>query len=451
MKKMKFLSALLSVSLLASILSGCGGSDDDGSTGGGDSGVDKTVIKVQFIGKFSQETTTDPISGETKKGVEVLEDEFERLNPDIDVQYILMGWDDYQKKTQSMLLAGEADLYQAPGIAAVASQGLLEPLTPYIEKDSFDLDVYIDGQVDGWKVQGPDDTEPTIYGLPVIGDTRVIMYDKKLFDDFGVEYLSDEPTVEEILEKANQLTGTNPVTGEKVYGIIHNGKDAGDTVMNLNEYYGGTWGTGMNQNELLMNFNSETMVKAVNTLSEINALSPEGAMTGQGGETFGTPTNNVAIHLRCNPEVLSNVSMLGLEEQYGVSRLFINEEEGMGGLFAGSPMVMAANSENKDAAWEYMKFTGSEFYANYMWENQRYEGLPTTKAILNHEDIKDDENLLKLFSSMEYLWTPRYSYRAGQGRYTLSSAVEDIVLNNIDTQTRLDSAQKEIEEWIEIQ
>ena len=73
---------------------------------------------------------------------------------------------------------------------------------PYIDRDGFDLTQYFDGQVDGWKIMGPNDAEPTIYALPFLGDTRYICYDKTIFDQWGVEYLSEHPTVEEILEKA---------------------------------------------------------------------------------------------------------------------------------------------------------------------------------------------------------------------------------------------------------
>ena len=216
-KEKRFLAGALSTLMLVGLMSGCG---DSASTDEpqGDSG-EKTILRVQMIGDFKLDDFTDPISGASLQGCHVLEEEFEKEHPDIDLQYIFMGWDDYQKKTQSMMVAGEADVYQAPGIEALASQGLLEPLQPYIDRDGYDISVYMDGQVDGWKVVGPEDTEPQIYGLPLIADTRYITYDKQLFDEWGVEYLSEEPTVEEILEKAAQLTGINPVSGEQNYGI----------------------------------------------------------------------------------------------------------------------------------------------------------------------------------------------------------------------------------------
>ncbi len=456
--KTKIFACFLSVTMLAGVVSGCGtgnsgggGSSDNAGGSSSPSDGQKTVLKVQWIGDFKQEDFTDPISGEARKGVHVLEEEFEKLNPSIDLQYVLMGWDDYQKKTQTMIMAGEADVYQAPGIGTLAEQGLLEPLQPFIDKDNFDLSVYIDGQVDGWKVVGSDDTEPTIYGLPLIGDTRYIAYDKQIFDDWGVPYISANPTPEELIEAAKKMTGTNPKTGKENFGIYHKGRDAGDTVMNLSEFYGGTWGTGARSSELKVNFDTPEMLKAFETLIEINKYAPSGVMLTQGGENFGKNDNNIAIDMRCNPAVLNNIIALGENDRYGLAYLFVNENEKMGGLFAGSPIVIAANSKAKDAAWEYIKFTSTDFFMNYFWENQRNEGLPTLKSVLELDDVKNNSNIALMFDSMKYLWTPRYVYRAGQARQILTTAIEDATLNNVNPKEALQKAQKEVDEWIQSQ
>ncbi len=452
--KRKLVSVLLVMAMMGAAVTGCGNVEKNGGTSAEastESTGDKTVLKVQLIGGFEQEDFTDPVSGEKLTGMHVVETEFEKQNPDIDVEFIYMGWDDYQKKTQAMMIGGEADVYQAPGISALAEQDLLEPLQPYIDEDGFDMSVYTEGQVEGWKVAGPEDEEAQIYGLPFIGDTRFIMYDKEIFDQWGVEYLTAEPTMEEILEKSEQMTGTNPETGEENYGIFYTGKDAADTVMNINEYYGGTWGEGIRSSEMSVNFNSDTMVQAIEDLKTLNEYAPEGVMAGQGGELFGTDGNNIAINLRCAPLNLKSIQTLGIEDNYGVSRLFINEEEGMGGMFAGSPFVIAKTSEVKDAAWEFMKFTSGEFFTEYFWNNQRAEGMPVTKSALELEGVKGEESVEAMFKTMETLWAPRYYYRSGQGRSILTTAVETAVLGGEDTKSTLDSAQKEIEEWIEVQ
>ena len=334
--KKRILAMVLAMMMLAALmLSGCSSEpqqseqpQQSGQSGTGEEKpaekpAEKTKVRVQWIGDFKMEDSTDAISGQTNKGLSVLEEAFEKEHADIDVEFILMGWDDYQKKTQTMIMAKEADVYQLPGIASIADQGLLEPLQPYIDRDSFDLGVYIDGQIDGWKVVGPDDSEPQIYGLPMIADTRFIVYDKQIFDDWGVEYLSAEPTPEEVLEKAKLMTGTNPKTGKENFGVFYKGTDGADAVMNVNEAFGGRWGEGWRMNELKMELNSDTMKDAFAFMKELNTYAPAGVVANQGGELFGTADNNIAINMRCNPAVVNNFNALGLGDRYAVSRLYI--------------------------------------------------------------------------------------------------------------------------------
>lgn len=459
--KKRILAMVLAMMMLAALmLSGCSSEpqqseqpQQSGQSGTGEEKpaekpAEKTRVRVQWIGDFKMEDSTDAISGQTNKGLSVLEEAFEKEHADIDVEFILMGWDDYQKKTQTMIMAKEADVYQLPGIASIADQGLLEPLQPYIDRDSFDLGVYIDGQIDGWKVVGPDDSEPQIYGLPMIGDTRFIMYDKQIFDEWGVEYLSERPTPEEIMEKAKLMTGTNPVTGEQNYGAFYNGKKATDIVMNLNEAFGGTWGTGWRAKDLKLNFNSDTMKQALQWLVDLDKLCPEGAMSNQGGELFGTADNNIAMHIRVAPLDLNNVNALGLGERYGTSILFVNEAYGMGGMFNGSPIGISAACDVKDAAWEWLKFTASDAFTEFFWENQRYEGLPASKAVLGFDEVKNDENIQRMFESVECLWAPRYVYRVGQPESALMTGIQDVVLNGKEVAATLDAVQKESEDWI---
>ncbi len=381
---MKKITALMLTAILvmSTFLVGCGSKEDNTSndttqnnvTDGGTDVVDDKqwsgTIKVQMIGNFKMEDSTDPVSGVKTKGVHFLKEEFERTHPGATVEFLLMGWDSYQQKTQAMLMSGEADVYQVPGIASFAAQDLLEPLAPYIEKENYDLNNYIDGQINGWKAMSPSDEELEIYGLPVLGDTRVIVYDKKLFDDWGVEYLSEEPTIDEIVEKAAKMTGKNPVTGEQNYGVYYRGKYASDLALNIAESFGGTWGTGFRYKDLQTNFNSEEMVKGVEYLKEALEYAPSGILSEQGNELFLTETNNIAMTLRIGPGFLKPIYSTGLDKRYGASLLFVNPEEGMGGVFEGSPCSIGQNSENKELAWEYLKFTGSEFYLGMnIWQH----------------------------------------------------------------------------------
>jgi len=123
-------------------LSGAFATGDSETRGSAASGLAGTV-KVQLIGTFAFDDTTDAVSGAKVVGVHYLKEAFEKLYPNVKVEFVLMGWDSYTEKTQAMLQANQADVVQVPGIALLASQGLLEPLQPYIDRQKFDLGVYI--------------------------------------------------------------------------------------------------------------------------------------------------------------------------------------------------------------------------------------------------------------------------------------------------------------------
>lgn len=445
-RKKRMTALALTGAMLCTALAGCGGTDG-GSTADGGKAADgaKTKLRVQVIGTWTQEDTLDAVTGAPVSGMHVIEEDFESKHPDIDLEFVIIGWDDYQKKTQTMIMGDQADVFQVPGIALMADQDVLEPLAPYIERDNFDLGVYLDGQVDGWRVQGPNDSEPQIYALPWLADTRVIMYDKQIFDDWGVPYLSEYPTYEEIKDAASKMTGINPKTGKQTYGVVWSGADAADTVMNLNESLGGTWGEGARFSELTYNFNSETMVQAANMLKELLPYAPAGVLQDKGTESFGTEANDVAIDLRCGPVNEMCVARdNGLNDRFGAAYLPINESLGMGGLFVGSPVAIGKNCKDKDAAWEYLKYTATDFYQEFLipWRQ-----MPCTKNALKFEAIAQDANMTLALDSMQRLWTPRYIYRAAAPRGYLTAAVESILSGSKDAQTALNEAQKQAEDW----
>jgi multiple sugar transport system substrate-binding protein len=407
------------------------------------------TLKVQLIG-FNNDDTTDPVSGNTVIGVHYLKEQFEKLYPNISVQFIMMGWDSYTEKTQAMLQANQADVVQVPGIALLASQGLLEPLQPYIDRDKFDLGVYIDNQVLGWKALGPSDKQLAIYGLPFIADTRFIVFDKLLFDQWKVKYLSWAPTPDELKEKGAAMTGINPVTGKQNYGLWYKGADyAADTVVNLAEFYGGRWGTGFRWSEMKTEFNSPEFIKAATWLKDVQPYCPPGVSARQGNEKFLTVDNDIAISLQEGPGVLKPIEALKLQGRIGISRLFINEKLGMGFLFAGSPAAIGVKSQVKDLAWQWIKFTASETFQRFFWD--QYRSMPTVKSSLQWPNMGVIPQIKPVLQTLSTLWGPRYPYRAAQPRYILGDAVQRAIMGKQPVVDAMNQAQSETEAWLKAQ
>ncbi|MCJ7842959.1 sugar ABC transporter substrate-binding protein [Lederbergia sp. NSJ-179] len=452
----KFL-AMLFTALMITLLVGC--SSDNSGASSTDSGQKENnvaegdwegqKIKVQLIGDFKMESSTDPITGEKTEGVTVLKEEFEKQHPGAKVEFIIMPWEGYTEKTQAMLTSGEADVYQMPGVPDFSSQGVLEPLQPYIDKDDeFDLDIFIDNQVEGWKSLGPDSDELEIWGLPFLGDARFITYDKALFDQWGVEYLSEYPTMEEIAEKAKKMTGTNPETGEQNYGIWFRGDwSSAFTLINAAEGQNGQWGTGFAWDEIEFNFDSPEMLNGLNWLLDMQDYAPKGIVSNQGNEKWLTKDNNIAIMLNQGPgDMIKQVYAQGLEDRIGIAQEFKNDE-GRGGLFAGSPITIAKDSKNKELAWEWIKFATSDFTQKYVFEEAG--GMPAVKSATEWESVKEKEQLmLPVLEAMSTPLTPRYPWGSAQPRFILTSEIEAALTGKRSAEKALEKAQKESTEWL---
>ncbi|WP_163580175.1 extracellular solute-binding protein [Gracilibacillus saliphilus] len=458
MEKVKhFWLMLLFLLMVAIVAVGCSPDDTAGDGDGSESNDDVVegdwegqTINVQLIGDFDMEDSTDPITGEKTQGLQVIKEEFESQHPGATVEFTIMPWEGYTEKTQAMITSGEADVYQMPGIADFAAQGVLEPLEPYIEEDpDFDLDRFIDNQVDGWKALGPDSDELGIYGLPFLGDARFIAYDKQLFDEWGVEYLSEYPTMEEVAEKAKQMTGTNPETGEQNYGIWFRGDwSSAFTLINLAEGQNGSWGSGFAWDEIEFNYDSPEMESGLEWLLEMQEYAPEGLVSDQGNEKWLTQDNDIAIMLNQGPgDTIMPAYAQGLGERIGIVQEFKNDE-GVGGMFAGSPITMAKDSDNKELAWEWMKFATSETVQQYIFEEAN--GMPAIQAAESWDSYAEVENLMApTMEAMSTPWTPRYPWASSQPRFILTSEVEAALTGERSAKEAVEKAQKESEEWLE--
>ena len=128
---------------------------------------------------------------------------FEEAYPNIDLQYIDVASQDYAIKAGSMLSGNDtSDVFMVKEISDIVNwqaQGFAEPLTPYIEKDNYDLSGFV-GMEANYAFDG------TQYALPFRSDFWVLFYNKDLFDAAGVAYPTNDMTWDAYAELAKQMT-----------------------------------------------------------------------------------------------------------------------------------------------------------------------------------------------------------------------------------------------------
>jgi len=167
------------------------------------------VIKVAFWG-----------SPEEINIVKEATKEWQLAHPDLRIRFEHTPFSGYTSKILTRVAGGAAPDIIASEVnmfVNFAAKGVLEDLTPYIEKDAeFSMDDFFPEVVERFTVDGqvqaiPRDTAPF----------ACVFYNKDLFDKFGVDYPTDDWTWDDMLEKAQALTvrdAANRVTQYGFYG-----------------------------------------------------------------------------------------------------------------------------------------------------------------------------------------------------------------------------------------
>lgn len=324
---------------LGGSLAACGGS---GSSGSGKQ-------KVTF---WQFDTAAQAISA-----WEAAIKDFEAKNPDIEVQMEIVPWADQQQKITTGIATGELPDVSMMGnnvVAQYAASGNLAPLKSYIdqwsEEEGMDIvEDWYDGDISYYTY------ENEIYGSPVADETRMIFFNKELFEKAGLDPETPPTTWEEMQEAARALTDSGiigwaaPMSKQYVtvqtfmsvylsYGaelFDSSGQCALDSAefKQALEYYTGIFTAGL------------TSPDAANQAQEdiFNLYS-----TGAAGMFIQGPNRYAALQSE-NPDLLKVTGIAPIPAG----------PEGIFGFLGGWPLVMWNTTEVPDAAAKFMHFASS--------------------------------------------------------------------------------------------
>jgi multiple sugar transport system substrate-binding protein len=408
------------------------------------------TVKVLMIG-YPDKDSVDPVTGAPVPGIGQLEAAFAKANPSIGLDIVGIPWGSgatgYGPKTEAMIKAGDACLYEMPAAASYGRRGFLINLDTLIAKDKDFKNVWAK-QLDLARSWGPDSPHSLWY-IPNNTGERVVNWDSKLFKDWGVEPLSATPTLQEIEQKAPKLTGKDPVTGEQTYGYWYQGKYAVWQFMAISHAMGANWGGYDDKGVMTVNWDTPEYLKALKWFVKMAQYAPKGALAGDGmPQGFLTDQNSVAII----PEgeagyfVQQLVAKPDLQDRFRTSYNF-KGPDGLGGLSSVSPLAMAASCQNKDAAWAALKWLASspESQQYYFAAGGR---LPVAegseKAVPKVAVLHDGEVILKQPQTAEAL----YPWAAEQPRWALQTALEAALAGTTSPEDALKQAQAETADWL---
>ena len=275
----KLISLLLTGVLTASLLAGCG-STDNSAASENTAAAEETASAEEAqeaVDLAGTETTEEAVeityanfnaSGGNEETLQKMYEAFHEEYPNITVNIETIGYDDYFTQMQTRVAGGTApDCYELniENFAAYANKGVLAELT------GIDTSGYNATALNAFSVNGKQ------YGVPGNFSNVVLIYNKDLFDQAGVAYPTDDWTWDDAMDACEKISAL----GDDIYGIYQ--------PITFNEFFkvAAQYGGGvLNADKTEFTINSEENLKAatmmISKVTDTNVQPTEAQMGGMG-------------------------------------------------------------------------------------------------------------------------------------------------------------------------
>ncbi|MBP3874600.1 MAG: sugar ABC transporter substrate-binding protein [Lachnospiraceae bacterium] len=220
MKWKKVCAAALCLAMAGS-LAACGGSSGSAGSSGSSGGSSDGALVVNIWDANQQAGIQEICNDWTALG-----------NPKVNVEVI--DWDNYWTLLEAGASGGDLPdvFWMHSNYAQIYMENdILLDLTDYVEKDGIDMGMYYEDIASMFTR-----SDGKIFALPKDHDTIALLYNKKLFDEAGVEYPTNDWTYEDMYNAAKAITEG---TADDTYGYALNTSNDQDGWFNYIYSYGG--------------------------------------------------------------------------------------------------------------------------------------------------------------------------------------------------------------------
>ena len=335
-------------------------------------------------------------------------DAYMEQHPNVTIEMTDLGSQDYMTVLATDLSGDGSDfdivtVKDVPGYATLVSKGVLEDLSGRIESDGLDLSVY-NGTTEQVTVDG------ALYELPFRSDFWVLYYNKKLFDDAGVDYPTNDMTMEQYDALARSVTkegfGSDQVYGAhyhtwrsavQLFGIL----DGEHTVLDgnydfLKPYY-----------ELVKQQEADGVCRSyidtnASQLHYSGAFSEGNTATMNMGSWYITTLMSELANGNYDSELVGDWGIVKYPHPEGVEA----------GTTLGTITALAIPtcSEKQDAAWDFIKFACGEEGAEVVAFTGTFPAIlndSVVEQISSLEGFPQDENSKEALKTAQiYLEAP---------------------------------------------
>ncbi|EJS63103.1 ABC transporter substrate-binding protein [Bacillus cereus] len=364
MKKRISLLLILAISF-AMLLSACGNSEKSSSQG-------KSGEKVLRFATWD--------TGESLKYQQDIAKKFEKANPGVKVQVEAYA-DGFEDKLAAsfgaknppdvMYMWNYPDYYKS-----------LEPLDDYVNKDSSFKTTFDDFYTN---ILNYHKFKNTTYGFPIGFTTRVIYYNKKLFQEAGVPLPTSGWTWEQFSDAAKKLS--NPE--KKQYGFVLSSKKNSYA---FQEY---VWSNGSSfispDGKKVDGYMNSSKTQEI--LNDFQHMIDEKSAIVSDKVTESFKSGKIAM-IENGIWPLEDFKKAGMD--FGTAEIPSFHGQPSKGVIHSAGIAMAKDSKEKDLAWKFIKYFVSAEAAE-----MRKTDMPVLKSVVSEQSHKNDQLLSTFYTMLE--------------------------------------------------
>lgn len=318
-----------------------------------------TLYGAGLFTETGENGSIDLTSGLSKPGYKEVMARWNEFYPNVKLDIQPIPWSDWQANVTTAVMSGEVDVI----LHGATLAALCDDLQPYIDATEGFID-QIHMVASRYAADAPQ--QPKVTGISYTVTPMIVYLDTKIFADYGIELPDSSWTWEDLLSLAEQMTGTDPVTGEQTYGYKFTSRTASNNFyfnhMMLSQAYGGNIIHYADKlSDITADYKGEASMKAFEMIEKLSAFVSPDCKEGVVDDVVLTADNNVAIRIEQNPFThYAEAEATGDVNRWVWQTLpCALEGDGVGKptYFLGeSNMAIAYNSDAKDFAWEFIRF-----------------------------------------------------------------------------------------------
>lgn len=304
---------------------------------------------------------------------------------------------DMQKQAAGMAGSSGPDITDIIdlSVSGLASKGALEDLTPYIERDGFDLSAFNSAAMRLCDYEG------STYGLPLNAMSNMVYYNKAALKEAGITELPR--TMEELMDVAIKLTKFDEDGNITQLGWPLD-VTSGVMFAHMANHFGATW---VSEDKTSATCDEEAMLAAYHFLLEyVDAVGGAEKILkfsdsyASAKATSEDPLFTGRQALRMDGMYLTNIiTKSGYNiDDFGVFPLpYWQENPGLEGVasITSSIFIMPGNAKNKEGAWDFMKWVHSDEGMTFICSRFQNEASRTT--LLENDELKAVNPLYEQF------------------------------------------------------